>query len=132
MRLSTPFHGLLCALSFLFAVSCGTSTSSLIGTYSVEENGKLNEFIRIEQQNSKYIMAEKRDGKWLEPMEVKLIGKAELQELIKEPVTVDVVGVSTNSAALFKVPKGWKSHDFESKTGYWLGTVIGPVELHKR
>jgi len=69
----------------------------------------------------------------MEPRPTRLMGKSDLQKLIKEPVTVHVVGLGNDSITLmlFKVPKGWRWGKFECKTGYWLLSALGPIELYK-
>ena len=42
-----------------------------------------------------------------------------------------MVGLGTNQAALFRVPKGWKVGGFESKTGYVFLSLFGPLEVTK-
>lgn len=92
----------------------------------------MNEFIRIEKDGDKYFMSEKQSGRWLSPVEVKAVSKADLEKMLKEPVKIDFTGLGNNNIALFQVPKGWKSDTFECKTGFWLATMLGPVELHKK
>ena len=123
---------LICILSSVALTSCSPSPGSLVGTYSVEERGQLNEFIRIEKKGEKYLMSEKQGEHWLSPVEVIPVSKAELEKMLKETVTVDFSGLGNNNIALIKIPKGWKSGQFECKTGYWLATMLGPVGLHKQ
>ena len=58
-------------------------------------------------------------------------GVEEVEQLLKQPVTVDFVALGNNNLAIFKVPKGWKIGKFECKTGYWM-MMLGPIELHKQ
>lgn len=123
----------LITILVLFAITgCSESPSSLVGTYSVEENGQLNEFIRIEQEGDKFTLSEKQNGRWLSPVEITSVSKADLEEVLDEPVTVDFNGLGNETVAIIQVPKGWRSGNFESTTGIWLATIIGPIELHKR
>lgn len=108
-------------------------TLSLEGTYSVEENGKLFQLVRVERRDDRFLISIQQNGDWMEPRPTRLMGKSDLQKLIKEPVTVHVVGLGNDSITLmlFKVPKGWRWGKFECKTGYWLLSALGPIELYK-
>lgn len=78
-------------------------------------------------------MSEKRGGRWLlSPVEITPVSKADLDKMLNETVTVDFSGLGNNNIALIKVPKGWKSGQFECKTAYWLATMLGPVDVHKQ
>jgi hypothetical protein len=117
---------------YLFvAAGCSGSPTSLVGTYSIENHGKINEFIRIEKQGDKYFLTEKQSGKWLSPLEVIPVSKAKLEEFLKETVKVEFSGIGNDNIALFQVPKGWKSGPFVCNTGFWLATMLDPIELHK-
>ena len=117
---------------FLFAsTGCAESPASLVGTYSIEEHGQLKEFIRIEKQGDKYLLSEKQSDRWLSPAEVTSVSKEDLEEMLKESVKVQFTGLGNNNVALIRVPKGWKSGQFTSTTGFWLATMLGPLELHK-
>ena len=111
---------------------CSTSPSSLVGTYSIEEGGQLKEFIRIEMQGDKFTMSEKQSGTWRTPVEITPVSKADLEKMLKEPVTVDFTALGNKNVAIIQVPKGWRSGKFESKTGVWLASMLGPIELHKK
>lgn len=128
---SLPVRALL-LLVCLAVAGCHPSPPSLVGTYSVDDKGKLVEFLRIEQKDGKFLASEsKQGGGWKNSEEVKPLGKAEFEKIAGSPVSGDVVGLGTNQAALFQVPKGWKAGKFESKTGYVFVSLFGPVELHK-
>jgi len=118
-------------VSFAFS-GCSPETASLVGTYAVEENGQLNEFIRIEQQGGKFTLSEKQNGRWLTPVEINPVSKAALEKMLKEPVNVSFTGLGNDNVAVIQVPKGWKAGRFECKTGVWLATILGPVDLHKQ
>jgi hypothetical protein len=120
-----------CLLAFT-TIGCTATPASLVGIYSVEQHGQLYEFIRIEQKGDKYFMSEKQNGKWLSPGEVTPISKADFEKLLKKPVNIDFTGLGNNMSVLLQVPKGWKSGTFECKTGFWLATILGPIELHKK
>jgi hypothetical protein len=106
--------------------------ASLVGTYSVKENGQLNEFIRIEKTGERYLMSEKQNDRWQAPVEITSVSKADLEKMLNEPVTVNFSGLGNKDSAIILVPKGWRSGDFECKTGIWLATMLGPIELHKQ
>ncbi len=119
-------------LACLLIVGCHHSPPSLVGTYSADDKGKRVEFLRIEQQNGKFLASESRHGSgWLNPTEVKPLGKADLEKIAQASISGDVVGLGTNEAALFQVPKGWKVGGFESKTGYVFLSLFGPLEVFK-
>ena len=124
---------LLITIIVSFAIiGCSASSSSLAGTYSVEEGGQLKEFIRIEKQGDKFTMSEKQSGSWRTPVEITPVSKADLEKMLKEPVTVDFTALGNKSVAIIQVPKGWRSGKFECKTGVWLATMLGPIDLHKQ
>lgn len=126
-----PVHALL-LLVCLAVVGCHPSPPFLVGTYSVDDKGQRVEFLRIEQKDGKFLASEsQRGGGWKNPVEVKPLGKADLEKITKASVPDDVVGLGVGQAALFQVPKGWQAGKFESKTGYVFLTFLGPVELHK-
>lgn len=122
---------LVTMLACLGISGCSGSPSSLVGTYSIEERGQLKEFIRIEKNGEKFTLSEKAGGNWIKPVEVTTLSKDDFEKIIKEPVTVDFIGLGNKNAAIIKVPKGWRTKNFESKTGVWLASVLGPIELHK-
>ena len=64
------FSFILCFISSALLISCADSPASLVGVYSIEEHGQLNELIRIEKQGEKYFMAEKQNGNWRSPLEI--------------------------------------------------------------
>lgn len=125
------FFVIITYCSVFVVAGCSGSPTSLVGTYSIEEQGKMKEFIRIEKQGDKYFLTEKQSGKWLSPLEVTPVSKAKLEKTLKEPVKVEFSGIGNNNIALFQVPKGWKSGQFVCNTGFWLATMLGPIELHK-
>jgi hypothetical protein len=127
-----PFYVIVTCFFVFATTGCNATPASLVGTYSVEEHGRLIEFIRIEKQGDKYFMSEKQSGKWLSPVEVTPVSKADLEKILQQPVKIDFTGLGNKDIALLQVPKGWKSGTFECKTGFWLATMLGPVELHKK
>ena len=127
------FTSLILTMLVWFTITgCSASPSSLVGTYSVEERGQLNEFIRIEKHGDKFTLSEKQSGLWLTPVEIVPVSKADLEKMLKEPVTINFTGLGNNNVAIIQVPKGWRSGSFECKTGIWLATMLGPIDLHKQ
>lgn len=125
-----PF--ILSILLCLACFGCGASESSLVGAYSVDAGGKLMEFVRVEKQGDAFTVSHNQNGRWSSPEVAKPVSKEKFQSLTKEAVTVNFSGLSCGSVAIFQVPKGWRSNGFECKTGYFLMTLLGPVELHKQ
>ncbi len=115
----------------LVIVGCHPSAPSLVGTYSVEDHGKLVESVRLEHPSDKFILTEKKGQTWETPTELKPATQADLDRLLKGAELKDVVGLGNQNVVLLSVPKGWKAGPFESKTGYLLLTILGPIELHK-
>ena len=115
----------------LLVVGCHPSPPSLVGIYSADDQGKRVEYLRIEQKNDKFFASETKGDAWRNPQEVNPLGKADFEKACKTSVDGDVVGMGTNQAAIYRVPKGWKLGGFESKTGYVFLTLFGPQELHK-
>jgi len=108
------------------------ASPSLVGTYSIMKRDKLVEFIRIENSGNGYMLLEKQSGKWRRPTEVHPVSKTQLEKILKQPVTVPFTGIGNKMIAIFQFPKGWVSGKFTCSTGYWLATVLGPIELHKQ
>ena len=119
----------------LFLSSLGecdaTSYDSLLGTFGLIENGKLTEFVRIEHSQQRYLLSQKHAGHWLAPVEVEPVTRLQLETIIKQPVNVAFEGLGNDRLAVLQVPKGWKLGTFVCRTGYWVATVLGPVEVQK-
>lgn len=130
MKPSSPFIIAAC-LCFLAITGCSKSLASLAGTYCVQDQGRLDEFVRVVEQGGRYFLYERQNNKWMAPGEVKPVGKAQFEKLTHEPVNDAVVGLVSNNVAIFQVPKGWRSGQFVCNTGYWLACFLGPIELHK-
>jgi hypothetical protein len=123
---------LIFACLFLVVLSgCKKDSASLVGAYSVEENGALKEFIRITRNGDTYFLSEKDGISWLVPLEVATAGDQEVSDILGTPVTGISAGVGNRQVAVVRVPPGWKLGTFESKTGFWLASAPGPIELHK-
>lgn len=124
---------LIAFLVFIFApLKSAVASPDLVGTYSIMQRGKLIEFIRIENNGSRYTLFEKQSEKWRRPIEISSVSKAQLEKMLKQPVTVPFKGLGSKMIAIFQFPKGWTSGKFTCSTGYWLATALGPIELHKQ
>lgn len=131
MKALTSFLFLV-ALALLAACS-QSSPDTLTGTYYIDERAKGEvEFLRIEKLGDSYGISQKHGDKWSPATPVKPMAKEAFERFIKKPVDFEFSGLSNQSIAIFRVPKGWKDGRFESKTGYWAMTIFGPVELIKR
>jgi hypothetical protein len=119
-----------CSL-LLIPAGCRKSPESLVGTYSVKDGGILREFIRIERDGDKYLMFEKDNRKWLEPQEIAPVDEEGLEKILAQPVGDSASGLGNESVAVVQVKKGWKLDKFESTTGFWLASALGPLELYK-
>jgi hypothetical protein len=125
-------------LALLVVAGCSadasTNPDSLIGTYAIEEHGKLEDFVRIEKKNGEYLMYDKnQNDQWTsDPDKVVPVTKKDLESILGHPVSVPYASLGSNGAAIFKMPAGWGFDDFKTKTGYWVATMMGPIELHKR
>jgi hypothetical protein len=123
---------LVFASLILFGLAgCRNNPASLVGTYSVEENGKLQDFLRVEKSGDTYTITEKDGKEWLSPAEVTPAGEQEVEDILGSPVKGLISGLGDRQVAVLKVPPGWKMGAFECKTGFWLASTYGPVELHK-
>ncbi len=121
----------VCSL-LLIPAGCKKSPESLVGTYSVKDGGILREFIRIEQSGDKYLIFEKDGRKWLEPVEAAPLDDQGLEKILAQPVNGALTGLGNESVAVVLVAKGWKLNNFESTTGFWLASALGPLELYKQ
>jgi hypothetical protein len=110
---------------------CKDKTDLLVGTYSVEEQGQLREYYRIQEIGSKFFLSDKHSGQWGSSVEVTPVSTEELARVLRAPVTIEFIGLGNDNLGLFQVPKGWKSGAFVCNTGYLIATVLGPRELHK-
>jgi hypothetical protein len=125
----------LCFFLILICLSvftgCKSKSAALVGTYSIEDNGKLKKFVRIARYGDKYLISEKYEVHWLAPDEVEPVDSDDIQEIVSMPVTGVIASLGNRRVAVVQVPVGWKSGAFESKSGYWLASPLGPVDLYK-
>lgn len=123
------------AILSLCAAACHNSTDStdsIVGTYGVEEHGKVTPFVKVEATGGKYSVSEFHSGTWV-PIKADLrpFTKTDLESFTKKKVDVPVDGIYTNNFALIHVPKGWTDGSLTSKTGYLAIVLFVPVELEK-
>ena len=123
---------ILTAFALIVMLATCSGEDSLVGTYAIKQNGKLSELVRIERSGNEYAMFGKESGQWEGPVKVTPVDKTKLEAILREPVSVSFAGLGNDKVAIFKMPAGWRSRKFETKTGYWLATWGGPVELHKQ
>lgn len=114
------------------ATGCSKPQASLVGTYCVQDHGRMDEFVRVAEHGGKYFLYERQNNRWMAPEQVKPVDKAQFEKLTHEPVNDEVVGLASNNVAIFHVPKGWRSGPFVCNTGYWMVCFLGPIELHKK
>lgn len=131
-----PFSVWLClaasSLLLLFPTGCKKIAPDLIGTYSVkDDDGQLKVFIRVIEDGGKYYVSVKDQRKWLTPAEATPVEKEDLEKLINQPVNGEFSSLGNENVAVVKVAKGWKSGNFECKTGFWLASQLGPMDLYK-
>ena len=115
----------------LGATACKSTLPELVGTYSITENGRLAEFVRVLQDDDKYYISEKDGRRWLSPVEVSRVDENDIERIVSQPITANINALGTNGVAVVQVRKGWRLGSFECKTGFWLASSLGPVELHK-
>ena len=94
-----------------------------------EESREAIGAMQIVKRGDKYFM---EDLKAHAEFEARLVDKAKLESVFKGLVLADVVALDIGVGVLLKVPMGWRLGSFESKTGYLLLSVRGPVELNKQ
>ena len=128
LRCCCAFFALLLVISL---AGCKEKELRLVGTYSINDQGKMEPYVRIEKKGNDYWMTGNHGGKWGSSIVVTPVSKEELSRVLKGPVSINFAGLGNNNVAIFQVPKGWKLDKFECKTGFVLATVIGPLELYK-
>lgn len=107
------------------------SPSSLVGTYSIQENGSRDEFLRIRQSGETFSISAKNGGRWQSDDSVSPVDEKQLNSLLDGSEEGVITALGNESIALFKVTEGWSNKGFTCNTGYWAATFLGPVELHK-
>jgi hypothetical protein len=110
---------------------CKSTETLLVGTYSVEEHGSLKELVRIAQDGDKFTIAMKDDRVWLPSEEVEAVDEDDVNRILDAPVAGSLQGLGNSRVAVLLVHPGWKSGAFVCKTGYWMASALGPMELHK-
>ena len=104
------------------------SPDALLGTYTMVGSEAIGE-MQIVKRGDKYFM---QDLKAHSEIEAKPVDKAKLESFFKGLVSADVVALDIGVGVLLKVPIGRRLGSFESKTGYLLLSVRGPIELNKQ
>jgi hypothetical protein len=114
--------------------SCSASVDDLVGTFGIFENGRVSEYFRVEKRDGKYYLNEKANGRWGSPAEMKIMTQ---QEIVKAMGSSENASQLTGlmdlggNVAMLKCKAGLRFGNFTSQTGYWAGTMLGPIELHK-
>ena len=104
------------------------SPDALLGTYTMVGREAIGT-MQIVKRGDKYFM---QDVKAHSEFEAKPVDKAKLESVFKELVSADVVALDIGVGVLLKLPMGWRLGSFESKTGYLLLSVRGPLGLNKQ
>jgi len=123
---------LLAIAATAIITACGSSTSDIVGEYSVQGKNGLEPTLRIEKADGKLAVQEFHNGNWRAIQgPVNDLTKEQAQALFGRAVSESVSGISTKDFALVHVPSNWSNKDFPTTTGYLLVSMLGPVELHK-
>ncbi|MGK8198555.1 hypothetical protein [Burkholderia cepacia] len=122
----------LCAAACHNSTDSTDSADSIVGTYGVEDHGKVEPFVKVESTNGKYSLSEFHSGAWVPVKgDLRPFTKADLESFTKKKVDVPVDGIYNSAFALIHVPKGWTDGSLTSKTGYFAIVLFVPVELQK-
>lgn len=123
----------LLAMTFITLAGCGAQAlpDALVGLYGVRDNGKTEQFLRIDQKDGRYRLSEKTGNTWTAPANVIPLSASTLRAYIKTPISVAFIGLGNNKIAVYKMPPGWHYKGFTTKTGYWAATVMGPIALYR-
>jgi hypothetical protein len=117
---------------FAAASRCfGESLADLRGLFSVVEDGRVIEYIRIERRGVGFVLSRTHAGQWQSPVPVAPVTRQKLEAIIRQPVDIAFEGLGDDRLNVLKVPKGWRIGSFVCTTGYLLATTLGPTELHK-
>ncbi len=119
--------------ALLFGCSDSMTENSLVGVYQIKaKNGNYRDFLKIEKKDGNYIIKEKTGNQWNSLGSATSAKKSELENFTGEKVKIDFVGLANKDVALYRMPKGWSMEKFKTRTGYWMASMIGPIELHKK
>jgi hypothetical protein len=117
-----------------FLPSCRASLDDLVGTFGIFENGRVNEYFRVEKRDGKYYLYEKANRQWGSAKEMKTMTPQEIAKVLgSSENAAELTGLMDlgGNVAMLKCKSGLKFGNFVSRTGYWAGTMLGPIELHK-
>ncbi|WP_175927389.1 hypothetical protein [Burkholderia cepacia] len=122
----------LCATACHNSTDGTDNTDSIVGTYGVEDHGKVEPFVKVDVKDGKYTLSEFHSGTWVPTKgDLRPFTKADLESFTKKKVDVPVDGIYNSAFALIHVPKGWTDGSLTSKTGYFAIVLFVPVELEK-
>jgi hypothetical protein len=111
--------------------SYAASLDDLRGTFSLAEDGRVIEYIRVERSGSRFVLSRMHAGHWLAPVPVVPVSRQRLEAIVRQPINVAFEGLGNDQLAVVKVPRGWRIGTFVCNTGYLLATTLGPAELSK-
>jgi hypothetical protein len=120
--------------TLVFLSSCSASLDDLVGTFGIFENGRVIEYFRVEKRDGKYYLNEKANQQWGSPKEMKIMTPQEIVKALgSSENAAELIGLMDlgGNVAMLKCKGGLKFGNFVSQTGYWAGTMLGPIELHK-
>ena len=103
---------------------------ALVGSYTITENGKQREFVRITKKEGKYYFSA-NNGQWSEPKEIMPVAMAKYELHFDKKSAGDIQGLGHKFVGIFKVPKGFKSGSYLCKTGYVMAFMLGAIDLQK-
>lgn len=115
------------------AMSVQAAETDLIGVYAVNEKGVLKEFLKVSQDNGKFVLFEKiKTGTWRAEKEpLTTVSRAQFEKLLKHPYSAPFDGLANKGVAVFKVPGNFQEGKFKAESGYFVFSALGLVELHK-
>jgi len=129
--------GILCLLLAFFLTGCGGGSidlNSLVGEYQMKDKGKLIDFLKVEKKGDQFYITDYNDykKKWKTLGKVKVIEKSHLEILANQKIKVKFAGLGDKNIGIFRMPKGWGTDGFKTKSGYWTVSLFGPIELYKK
>ncbi len=120
-------------MGLLFGCSDSMTESSLIGVYQIKsKNGTYRDFIKIVKKDGFFFIKERSGVNWSSLGKATTAKKPDLEKLIGEEIKIKFVGLSNENLALYRMPKDWSMEKFKTSTGYWMASMIGPIELYKK
>jgi hypothetical protein len=148
MNLRSIIATLACVVFFAGCSSSTHTSDSLAGTYGVSnpKTGQIEPFVKIDavgDGKDGYVLYEYHKGEWQRPKKawadtpteqpVTSFQRADLEKVVHHQLDVDVNGIQVPSFAVVHVPAGWSdgaaSRPFETKSGFFALTLLGPVDL---